>query len=191
MQTFTLRIIVVVLAFTVGTVVNAIVNRSTLVETSLTYVMKSTRIIGVKQTDLRPKEIAFDPSLPTEITLQRVCTWCKGCPRKIILRTSGWSDFEEAAVTEIDLKTNYERHGTLDPYHHRNLIRLIESQGYFDMADQYGEWWDATVVTSSVKIGDRYKRITTDNEGEVPLALWGIHYAIEGVVHHVSWDTDK
>ena len=193
MPTFTWRITVAVLAFSAGIALNQIVNQSSLVERSLTYVMRSSGIIGVKKTEAPSKQTMFDPSLPTEITFQRVNTWCEGrCHRTIILRTKGGSDFEDADVNLIDLQAGHDRHGKLPPYYYRYLITLIESQGYFDMANQYAMGWiDTEVVTSSVRIGDQYKCITTANESEVPSTLWGIHYAIEGVVSHVKWDIDK
>jgi hypothetical protein len=67
-------------------------------------------------------------------------------------------------------------------------MRLIESQGYFSMNDEYAMGWiHSTIVNLRVSVGDTSKTITTRNEGEVPPQLWGIYYAIEGVLDHVSW----
>ena len=50
------------------------------------------------------------------------------------------------------------------------------------MSNQYGMGWvDAAMVTVSVSIGERHKTIVTRNEGDVPIRLWGIYYAIEGM----------
>jgi hypothetical protein len=116
-----------------------------------------------------------------------------GCgDKKIVIRTKGSREFEDATVTEIDLQTDKQRNGRLSSYYHGNLMRLIESQGYFAMNDEYAMGWiDSTIVKVDVRIGDTSKKITTRNEGEVPPPLWGIYYAIEGVLDHVSWEGNR
>jgi hypothetical protein len=94
---------------------------------------------------------------------------------------------EDAVVTETDLQTNRQRHGRLPSYYYRNLMRFIIAQGYFDMNNSYFRGTaDSTMVSSSVSVGGRHKTIG-GNESDLPPALWGICFAIDGVLQHVSW----
>jgi hypothetical protein len=128
---------------------------------------------------------------------ERLQPACFGCdPKKIFLSTSGTGDLlEQATVIETNLRTGLVRHGKLDSYFYRNLISFIVGQGYFEMSEHYpvdtpylAEAFQARVVTSGVMLSDKYQSISTTNERELPSALWGIHYAIEGVVFHVEWE---
>ncbi|HEY8226106.1 MAG TPA: hypothetical protein VIG25_12570 [Pyrinomonadaceae bacterium] len=56
MHIITLRVAVAILAFVIGIAVNHVVNRSSLIETSLTYVMKSSGILSLdKNAERDPK----------------------------------------------------------------------------------------------------------------------------------------
>ena len=194
MRTLGLRVAVAISAFMVGVVLDAVVNTSTLVEDALAYPVKSIeRILGT-QIEIPERVIPFDAARPTEITFDRILPVCFGCPiKRIVLRTKGSrGEFEDAKVIEIDLQTGQRRDGILDSYDYRNLLRFIESQGYFAMNDQYTtRTIESAVVRTSVSIGDRHKSIVTASEGKVPPALWGIHYAIEGVLNHVNWEGNR
>jgi hypothetical protein len=101
-------------------------------------------------------------------------------------------DSEEAIVTETDLLTNQEKRGRLHSYYHHNLLRFIEAQGYFDMnVPPSMTCAHESVVLLSVSIGGREKSIFVTHRADIPPALWGIHYAIEGVLTHVIWEKDK
>lgn len=188
MRTLGLRVAVAISAFMVGVVLDAVVNTSTLVEDALAYPVKSIDSILGSQVRIPQRAPASERSLPSEITFERVQPACFGCPLKRIQMRSE-DVFEDAVVTEIDVRTGAKRRGRLDSYFYRNLMIFILAQGYFDMDHQYSSTTlSGYVVTSSVGMGDSYKSIHTRNEGDVPPSLWGIHYAIEGVLQHVSWD---
>jgi hypothetical protein len=193
MRFIALRIGVAFLTCVVGVALTVFVNRSWMVEQVLTYPVKSIDRHFGPGISVPPRAIKWDASFRTEITLQRVHSGCEGCgDKKIVLRTEGSREFEDAIVTEIDLQSGKQRNGRLSSYYHSSLMRLIESQGYFSMNDAYAmEWFDSTIVKLRVSIGDTSKEITTTNEGEVPPQLWGIYYAIEGVLDHVSWEGNR
>jgi hypothetical protein len=189
MRFIAFRIGVAFLTFMVGIALTVFVNRSWIVEQVLTGPVKSIDRQFGPGISIPPRAIKWDASHPTEITLERIHDGCLGCgDKRIVLRTEGSRAFEDAIVTEIDLQSGRQRNGRLSSYDHGNLMRLIESQGYFSMNDEYPMGWiDSTIVLLRVSVGDTSKTITTRNEGEVPPQLWGIYYAIEGVLDHVSW----
>jgi hypothetical protein len=193
MRLIAFRVGVAFLAFMVGVALTVFVNKSWIVEQVLTYPVKTIDRRFGPGISVPPRAIKWDASLPTEITLERVHDGCLGCgDKRIALRTEGSREFEDAIVTEIDLQSGKQRNGRLSSYYHSSLIRLIESQGYFSMNDGYAMGWvDSTIVKLRVSIGDTSKKITTRNEGEVPPQLWGIYYAIEGVLDHVSWEDNR
>lgn len=129
--------------------------------------------------------------LPAEISFERVYDGCDGCgDRKLVFQRAASKRFEEAITTETDLHSKVERQGKLNPYYFNNLLRLIEDQGFFEMNNQYAMGWvDAATVRVTVRVGDRHKTIVAGNEGDVPLQLWGIYYAIEGAAAKVKWQT--
>lgn len=191
MNTVGLRVGVALFAFMFGVVVDAVVNTSLLVEKALAYPVTAVDSVLGSQLDVPPQRATFD-SLPSEITFERFQPSCFGCAlKRISLRTDGAGASEDALVIETDVTTGHTRHGTLHSYYYHNLLKFMVSQGYFDMSDQYFTGTiESSIVTSSVKVGDRYKKIFTASEGKIPPALWGIHYAIEGVLNHVSWEVE-
>ena len=131
--------------------------------------------------------------LTSEISFQRIYDGCEGCgDRKIVFQRDASKKFEDATVIETDLDSKTERHGKLNPYYFNHLLTLIEEQGYFSMSDEYAMGWvDSTMVSVRVRIGDKHKVIKTSNEGDVPIQLWGIYYAIEGAWAKVEWQTSS
>lgn len=129
--------------------------------------------------------------LASEISFERIYDGCEGCgDRKIVFQRAASKRFEAATVNETDLHSKTERHGELNPYYFNNLLRLIEAQDYFAMSNQYAMgWMDAAMVRVGVRVGERHKTIVTRNEGDVPIQLWGIYYAIEGARAKVDWRT--
>ena len=142
--------------------------------------------------NLDPQQTAdnANPDLTSEISFERIYDGCLDCPdRKAVLKGEGSKKFEDATVTEIDLHSKKERRGRLSPYYFNNLLRLIEARGYFSMDNQYAMGWvDSVIVTIGVNIGDKRKVIKTRSEGDVPIELWGIYYAIEGALGNVKWE---
>jgi hypothetical protein len=130
------------------------------------------------------------PDLPSELTFERIYESCEDCPdRKVVLRREGSKKFEEAMVSETDLHTKEQRQGRLRAYYYNNLLRLIESQGFFDMKNEYAMGvMDAGIVTLSVSLGEKRKVVKTRSEGDVPIALWGIYYALDGSLANVKWE---
>ena len=193
MRLVAFRIGVAFLTFVVGVALTVFVNRSWMVEQVLTYPVKSIDRHFAARISVPPRAIKWDESFPTEITLERIYSGCLGCgDKRIALRTEGSRRFEDAIVTETELQSGKQRNGRLSSYYHSNLLRLIESQGYFAMNDQYAMGWiDSTNVKVRVSIGETSKEITTTNEGEVPRELWGMYYAIEGVLDHVKWQGNR
>lgn len=193
MRLFAFRMGVAFLTFVVGVALTVFVNRSWIVEQVLTYPVKTVDRHFGPGISVPPRATKWDASLPTEITFERVHDGCETCSdKRIVLRTAGSRKFEDAIVTEIDLQSGKQRNGRLDSYYHSHLMRLIESQSYFSMNHGYAMGWiDSTIVELRVSIGDSSKKITTTSEGEVPPQLWGIYYAIEGVLDHVSWEGNR
>jgi hypothetical protein len=130
---------------------------------------------------------------PSEIILERIFEGCINCPdRKVVLERAGAKKYEEATVTETDLHTKKQRRGKLRPYFYNQLLRLVEAQGYYQMQDQYAMGWaDSTIVTLSVTLGVKRKVIQTRSEGNVPIQLWGIYYAIDGALANVKWESSQ
>ena len=137
------------------------------------------------------EDAAYDQS--AEITIERVHDGCLNCPdHKIVLRRESGRKYGDATVTRTDLHSKKEVQGMLRAYYFNNLLKLIESQGYFGMKDEYAMGWvDSTIVTLSVAIGDRRKVIRTRSEGHVPIQLWGIFYAIDGAVANMNWGSNR
>ena len=129
--------------------------------------------------------------LASEISFERIYDGCEGCgDRKVVIQRAASKKFEDATVTEIDLHSKTERQGKLNAYYFNKLIMLVEEQGYFSMNNQYEMGWeDATMVRVGVRIGEKRKIIVSRNEGDVPIKLWGIYYAIEGALANVDWRT--
>ena len=134
--------------------------------------------------------VADKPDLASEIILENVHDGCFDCPdRKVVLRREGSKKHEDAIVTETNLHTKKERVGRLGAYYYNNLLRLIESQGFFDMKSGYAMGWaDSKIVTLTVSVGEKRKVIKTTSEGDVPIQLWGIYYALDGTLTNVKWD---
>ena len=52
-------------------------------------------------------------------------------------------------------------------------------------------WQDALRVTISVVSRGQRKTIETASEGDVPVKLWGIYMAVDGVVEKAQWQHGK
>ena len=189
MRTVGLRAAVAISVFMFGVVLDAFVNRSTLVEKALAYPVKSIDSILGSQVQIPERRLEFDSTRPSAITFERMVTACFGCPvKRVTLRAEdSGSMAEDAVVIETDLQTNQQRHGRLPSYYYRNLVRFIIAQGYFDMNNYYFRGTaDSVVVSTSVSVGGRNKSID-GNESDLPPALWGICQAIDGIMQHVIW----
>ena len=193
MRALRFRLVVAFLTFIFGLALSWFVNSSQLVEKVLSYpVNKFDTYLARPVVSVPPRRITFDSGLPTELSLARYrCLDCRDT--RVVLRTQGLGDAEEAIVTETDLHSNVERRGTLRSYHYHNLLRFIEAQGYFDMNMQPSITCShESVILARVSIGGREKSIAVSHRNDAaPLALWAIHNAIDGVLAHVVWDNDK
>ena len=68
---------------------------------------------------------------------------------------------------------------------YQELVQLIESQGYFEVAQQYDmQWIDGTFVTSTVAMR---RPIVTASAGEIPTRVWGL-LDVEDVSAKVNWE---
>src|SRR5262245_54356275 len=192
MKSVRLRAAVALSAFLFGLALDAFVNTSSLVEKALSYpVMAVDNAIGSPPVEVPQRAVAFDPAVPTSIMFERIQPACFGCdPRRVIMYTAGTdASSEDAAVIEVNLRTGLERRGKLDSYFYRNLMSFIIGQGYFAMTDQHFRGTtESPVVRTEISVGDRSRWVVTGSGGQVSSALWGIHYAIEGVVFHVQWE---
>jgi hypothetical protein len=82
-----------------------------------------------------------------------------------------------------------EKRGKLRSYYFNKLLLLAIDQGFFSMQDKYAmTWLDSTIVSVQIRIGDKDQIVETRNEGQVPIQLWGIYYAIEGTMASVDWE---
>ncbi len=128
-----------------------------------------------------------------EISLERNYSGCATCPKiKLILRRIRTdSGYEYTKVTEINRRTNEEREGKIDGYFD-NLSRLIEARRFFEMKDGYALGReDAVQVELSVVRGNERKAVRTSNEEEIPLELWAILQAVDGVAAKTIWESKK
>jgi hypothetical protein len=184
MEKINVRVTVAILAFTTGVVISQLVNTSPFVEYILTYLIRSAGTISLPKASV-VDSTAFN-NLPTQIILKRVYSGCTDCrSREIVLRTDGVSEFEDAAVTEVDFHTRKQRCGRLPSYDYQELVQLIESQGYFEVAQQYDmQWIDGTFVTSTVAMR---RPIVTASPGEIPTRVWGL-LDVEDVSAKVNWE---
>ena len=115
MEKINVRVTVAILAFTTGVVISQLVNTSPFVEYILTYLIRSAGTISLPKASV-VDSTAFN-NLPTQIILKRVYSGCTDCrSREIVLRTDGVSEFEDAAVTEVDFQTRKQRCGRLPSY---------------------------------------------------------------------------
>ena len=151
---------------------------------------KPTRVVVIDLNEKTAEDVLLDAA--AEISFERIFDGCEDCPdRKIALRRDNSKKFEKATVIQIDLRSKTERRGTLDPYFFNQLLKLIEGQNYFGMKNQYAMSVEGSaIVTMTVNLAEKRKTIKTTNEGEVPIQLWGIYYAIEGAMAHVKWESN-
>ena len=185
MQTIKVRVIVAILAFTAGVAINQLVNTSPIVEYTLTYLVRSVGTISIPKAPVM-NSATFN-YLPTQIIVKRVHSGCTDCrSREIVLRTAGLSEFENATVTETDFHTRQQRCGTLPSNNYQDLIKLIESQGYFELAQQYDMHWIKGIPVTSVVAMRR--PIVTASAGETPTRVWGLDHVMEDVSARVNWD---
>ncbi len=129
----------------------------------------------------------------SEISLERNYSGCAPCPKiKLILRrVKTVSGYEYTKVTEINTITSEQRQGKIDGYFD-NLTKLIESRRFFEMKDGYALGWaDAVKVELSVVRGNERKAVRTTNEDEIPLELWAIFQAVDGVAAKTIWESKK
>ncbi len=133
------------------------------------------------------KATSLDENQITEISLER--KECFGdCPvYKVVLRKDGTAIYTGMKY----VRRIGEYRGKSDDYYFATLARLIKSQGYFTLKNNYSSAWsDQDTVVTSVVNGSERK--TIENYGnEAPIKLWGIDMAIDAVVERISWERVK
>lgn len=126
----------------------------------------------------------------SEITIERIYDGCEDCPdHKIAIRReqSDPREYNEATVVYTE-RAKKPRQGKLSAYYYDRLLKFIEAQKYFAMKDEYAmSWEDSLIVRMSVVIGDKRKVIRTSSEGDVPIELWGVFMAVDGVAAKTKW----
>jgi hypothetical protein len=125
----------------------------------------------------------------TEISLERKECY-GGCPvYKVVLRKDGTATY--TGIKYVPRMGEYRGKSYAYDYYFVTLAKLIRSQGYFDLKDNYSSGWtdQDTAITSVV---DRDRRKTVVNYGNAaPIKLWGIEIAIDGVVERIQWEKAK
>jgi hypothetical protein len=81
-----------------------------------------------------------------------------------------------------------QRQGKLSAYYYNTLLKVLESQKYFDLNGECAMGWeDALEKKITVKLGETAKTVRTRNEGEAPIELRTIYLAIDGAASHATW----
>jgi hypothetical protein len=125
----------------------------------------------------------------SEIVLERVYSGCNGCgDHRVTLTREKADESSDIKVADVDLHSKKQREGKLSAYYYNTLLKVLESQKYFDMKSEYAMGWEDALQTKiTVKLGETVKTIQTRNEGEVPIELRTIYLAIDGAASHVIW----
>jgi hypothetical protein len=126
----------------------------------------------------------------TEIYLARSGE-CEGpCPiYSVTLRKDGtaiYTGYEN--VTRLGT-----HHGTIHDYYFFRLAWLLDSQGFFQMKNEYPEDGRVYLDSSEVSVGatrDGRKKEVWEYTGKGPIELWGIEMAIDAVVNKIEWEPD-
>lgn len=136
---------------------------------------------GCARTDAR-----IDPSLASEI----IFTSAGGMridSSQIMLRRGASKRFGDASVVATYSSTNEEWRGRLAADYYNNLLKIIETQDYFCMRNEYTTLLtDAPFILMSVTIGDHRKVVEATSEAE-PIQLTTISRAIESTRRRVRW----
>ncbi|MCI0665597.1 MAG: DUF6438 domain-containing protein [Acidobacteria bacterium] len=87
------------------------------------------------------------------------------------------------------------RHGKIYSYYFFRLAWLLDSQGFFQMKDEYKQ--NRLIVHShwtEVSVGatrDGVKKEVWEYSHEGPIQLWGIQMSIDAVVNKIEWEPDR
>lgn len=129
----------------------------------------------------------------SQIVLERVYSGCEGCPdHRLTLTREKGDESSDVKVAYVELHSKNQREGKLSAYYYNTLLKVLESQKYFDLNSEYAMGWEDAVQTKiTVKLGETVKTVRTRNEGEAPIELRTIYLAIDGAASHVIWADGK
>lgn len=125
----------------------------------------------------------------SEIVLERVYSGCNGCgDHRLTLTREKGDEFSDVKVTYVELHSTKKREGNLSAYYYNTVLKVLESQKYFDLKGEYAMGWEDALQTKiTVKSGETVKTVQTRNEGEAPMELRTIYLAIDGAASHATW----
>lgn len=129
----------------------------------------------------------------SEIVLERIYSGCNGCgDHRLTLTREKADESSDIKVADVDLHSKKQREGKLFAYYYNTLLKVLESQKYFELSGEYAmNWEDALETKITVKLGERVKTVQTRNEGEAPIELRTIYLAIDGAASHAIWTDGK
>ena len=122
----------------------------------------------------------------SEITLERGA--CFGqCPEyKVSFRKDDSATYIGEAYTSMIGTFRAEQESCSQCYF-SNLEKLLFALRFFDLQEIYEkDWADAGTITIRVKASSGIKVVKT-NKPEVPIEIWGIASAIDGIVAKIKW----
>jgi Domain of unknown function (DUF6438) len=146
---------------------------------------------GIQRRRESEREIERKVESITEIYLARSGDCGGPCPiYSVTLRKDGTASY----VGYENVIRPGRHHGKIDSYYFFRLAWLLDSQGFFQMKNEYPE--DGTVIAdaSEANVGatrDGRKKDVWEYTGEGPIELWGIEMAIDAVVNEIQWEPNK
>ena len=129
-----------------------------------------------------------------EITMEVIYDWCggKSCPDyKVVFQRPGRDNYF-SSVTRLGLKSHELKQGNMYKAEFDRLEKVIESQSFFQLDPVYpndGVCADCVITKVTVLRDGRRKKVVYLYD-QMPLQLWTIHRAIEGVETRVQWSKD-
>jgi hypothetical protein len=75
---------------------------------------------------------------------------------------------------------------TVDPHEFRRICELVDHAQFSELPDTYASTWDGPVVNVSVSRGGQLKTIHDGSGSSVPIDLWALEMAIDGLVGQIS-----
>jgi hypothetical protein len=190
MKNFISKFVVAAVTFTTGVIVATIwfASLSQRHPSRLNGNTNAPKSVPANSITLENEDFSLENQI-TEITLERKECY-GGCPvYKVVLRKDGTAIY--TGIKYVPRMGEYRGKSYAYDYYFATLAKFIESQGYFDLKDNYSSSWtdQDTAITSVI---DGAKRKTVVNYGHAaPIKLWGIETAIDGIVEHIQWEKVK
>jgi hypothetical protein len=117
-----------------------------------------------------------------EISLERVPGLGGTGTYTVVFRSDGTAHYRGSG----EGKRTGEFSGIIDKENFARLAKLIQSQGFFDMADNYPVRIDYPTATLRAIRDGKTKSVQADNVGG-PTAWWGMVMAIDGLSSTLDW----